>query len=222
MTKVLVIEDDPAILRGIQDSLSFEGYDVIIAADGDSAYHSLKAATPDLIILDLMLPDIYGVDLCRKLRAENVHTPILMLTAKDHETDRVDGLDSGADDYMTKPFSVRELLARIRAILRRTQHRPDEISEIQIGDVHIHFRRFEARRNGDPFEMTRKEFAILKLLAGREGEVVTREELLDDVWGAESYPVSRTVDYHIVGLRAKLESDPAHPRFIKTVHRVGY
>lgn len=222
MIKVLVIEDDPAILRGLADNLEFEGYDVSTATDGESGYRLHGNCKPDLIILDLMLPRMSGLEVCRKLRAEGTQTPILMLTARSDESDRVVGLDLGADDYMTKPFSVSELMARIRAILRRTRSSSELPADLRFGDVEVDFRRFAARRRGKVVEMTRKEFAILRLLASRSGEAVTRDELLNEVWGYESYPVSRTVDNHIAGLRAKLEADPAHPRFIRTVHGVGY
>jgi DNA-binding response OmpR family regulator len=222
MTRVLVVEDDRAILRGLVDSLRFEGYDVVTAADGEGGYSACKTHKPDLILLDLMLPGINGLELCRKLRAEGVQTPVLMLTARSQEADRIQGLDIGADDYMTKPFSVQELMARIRAILRRTQHLPNLPASVRFDDVDVDFRRFEAKRRGKSIEMTPKEFAILRLLTAREGQVVSRDELLDEVWGLDSYPVSRTVDYHVAGLRSKLEADPARPRYLRTVHGVGY
>jgi DNA-binding response OmpR family regulator len=222
MSKVLVIEDDAAILRGLADNLVHEGYEVVTATTGETGYSLQKSQNPDLIILDLMLPRMSGLELCRKLRSEGVQIPILMLTAKSEESDRVIGLDLGADDYVTKPFSLRELMARVRALLRRIHaesHLPDEL---QFGDVQVDFRRYVARRCGKLVEMTRKEYATLRLLVARAGEVVTREELLNEVWGYEAYPVSRTVDNHIAGLRAKLEKDPSRPVHIRTVHGVGY
>ena len=210
MTKVLIVEDDPAILRGLADNLRFEKYDVLTATDGEAGYQLQHAQNPDLIVLDLMLPRMTGLELCRKLRTEGQQVPILMLTARGEEADRVVGLDLGADDYVTKPFSVMELLARILP------------TDVSFGDVEIDFLRYVARRRGKPVEMTRKEFAILRLLGSRTGEVVTRDELLNEVWGVESYPVTRTVDNHIAGLRAKLEADPARPVYIRTVHGVGY
>ena len=222
MIRILVVEDDPAILRGLADNLKFEGYEVLTATDGETGYRLCGSEHPNLIVLDLMLPRMSGLELCRKLRSEGVQIPVLMLTAKSEESDRVLGLDLGADDYVTKPFSLRELLARVRALLRRAQ--PDEPlpSELRFGNVEIDFLRFEARRNGKSVEMTRKEYAVLRLLASRSGRAVTRDELLNEVWGYEAYPVSRTVDNHVAGLRAKLERDPANPQHIKTVHGIGY
>jgi DNA-binding response OmpR family regulator len=226
MTTVLAIEDDPAILRGLADNLRFEGYDVITATDGETGYRLQQERKPDLILLDLMLPRMSGFEFCRKLRGEGIQTPVLMLTARSEEPDRVLGLDLGADDYVTKPFSVRELMARVRALLRRSQPSSDGTpalpDELRFGDTEIDFRSYEARRNGAPVEMTRKEFAILRFLASRAGEVVTRDDLLNEVWGYESYPSSRTVDNHVAGLRAKLERDASQPEHIKTVHGVGY
>jgi two-component system response regulator VicR len=222
MTTVLAIEDDPAILRGLADNLRFEGYEVITASDGETGYSLQKEHKPDLILLDLMLPRMSGFEFCRKLRGERNQTPILMLTARSEEPDRVLGLDLGADDYVTKPFSVRELLARVRALLRRSQPRADMPDELRFGDTEIDFRSYEARRDGELIEMTRKEFAILRFLAAHPNEVVSRDDLLNEVWGYESYPTSRTVDNHVAGLRAKLERDTSQPVHIKTVHGVGY
>ena len=222
MTMVLTVEDDPAILRGVSDNLRFEGYDVITASDGETGYALQREKKPDLIVLDLMLPRMSGLEFCRKLRAEGIQTPILILTARSEEPDRVLGLDLGADDYVTKPFSVRELMARVRALLRRSQPHSDLPDDLRFEDVEIDFRSYEARRSGQPIEMTRKEFAILRYLASRAGEVVTRDDLLNEVWGFESYPTSRTVDNHVAGLRAKLEQNSSEPEHIKTVHGVGY
>jgi DNA-binding response OmpR family regulator len=223
MSLVLVVEDDPAILRGLKDILRAERFDVIAAIDGETGYRFALDKNPDIVILDLMLPEMSGLEVCRKLRAEGFRTPILMLTARGEETDRVLGLDLGADDYVTKPFSVRELLARLRALLRRTQTPQAALpDELRFDDVVIDFRRFEALKHGAAIEMTPKEFGILRMLAARAGEVVTRDDLLNGVWDYESYPTTRTVDTHMASLRAKLEDDPATPRRLITVHGVGY
>ena len=230
MITILAVEDDPAILRGLSDNLRFEGYEVVTATDGETGYRLQRERKPDLILLDLVLPRMSGLELCRKLRGEGIQTPILMLTARSEEPDRVLGLDLGADDYVTKPFSVRELMARVRALLRRSQPGADGGPEgasglpddLCFGEAEIDFRSYEARLGGKPVEMTRKEFAVLRFLASRAGEVVTRDDLLNEVWGYESYPSSRTVDNHVAGLRAKLERDASQPEHIKTVHGVGY
>jgi DNA-binding response OmpR family regulator len=223
MSLIAVVEDDRSILRGLKDNLEMESYKVITAMDGESGYRLVTEAKPDLILLDLMLPKLSGYELCRKLREKGLTTPILMLTARGDEADRVLGLDIGADDYVTKPFSIRELLARIRALLRRTQPAESVLpDQLGFADVVVDFRRFEASRSDMKLELTRKEYGVLRLLAARAGEVVTRDELLSEVWGFESYPSTRTVDNHIAGLRAKLEANPAEPKHLLTVHRVGY
>ena len=222
MIKVLVVEDDPAILRGLADNLRFEGYEVFTAPDGEAGARLQRTHKPDLIVLDLMMPKLGGLELCRRLRGEGIETPILMLTARSEESDRVAGLDLGADDYVTKPFSVKELMARVRALLRRVQPQQNLPDSLRFGDVEVDFKRFEARNKGELVEMTRKEFAVLRFLASRAGEAATRDELLNEVWGFEAYPVSRTVDNHIASLRAKLEADPADPVYLRTVHGVGY
>jgi DNA-binding response OmpR family regulator len=222
--RILVVEDDLAILRGLKDNLEFESYEVLTASDGETGYSLVKEKKPDLVILDLMLPRMNGYDLCRKVRGEGITAPILMLTARGEEKDRVTGLDLGADDYVTKPFSVPELLARVRALIRRVEQskRGDLPGELHFDDVAIDFKCFEARRAGEVLEMSRKEFGVLRLLAARPGEVVRRDELLDEVWGYDQFPTTRTVDNHIALLRGKLERDPAHPRRILTVYGVGY
>ncbi len=223
MSRVLVIEDDAAILRGLADNLSFESYEVLTASDGESGLRLLREQKPDVVILDLMLPRLNGYEVCRKARAEGLSMPIVMLTARGDESDRIVGLDLGADDYMTKPFSVRELLARIRALLRRAHPAASSGPDVlRFGSFVVDFKRYEATRDGAPLEMTRKEFGVLRLLAGRAGEVVTRDELLNEVWGYEALPTTRTVDNHIASLRAKLEAEPAEPRHLVTVHGVGY
>ena len=222
MTRILVVEDDPGILRTVADNLKYEKYDVVTAMDGEVAYALRQSHPPDLMVLDLMLPRMSGLELCRKLRTEGDQVPILILTARSEEADRVLGLDFGADDYVTKPFSVPELMARIRALLRRTRSASSLPATLKFGQVEVDFKRYVARRRGKPIELTRKEFELLRFLASREDTPVTRDELLNKVWGFDFYPVTRTVDNHISGLRSKLERDPAKPVYIQTVHGVGY
>jgi two-component system, OmpR family, alkaline phosphatase synthesis response regulator PhoP len=222
MSKVLVVEDDPGILRTVADNLRFEQYEVITATDGETAYVLHQREQPDLIVLDLMLPRMSGLELCRKLRTEDTQVPVLMLTARGQEADRVRGLDLGGDDYVTKPFSVPELMARVRALLRRASVGPAGPATLKFGQVEIDFGRYTAHRGGRSIVMTRKEFALLRFLASREDAVATRDEILNKVWGMESYPITRTVDNHISSLRSKLEADPARPVHIQTVHGVGY
>ena len=224
MKRILVIEDDAAILRGLKDNLEFEHYEVMTASDGEQGYALIRERKPDLVILDLMLPRMSGFEVCRKIRAEGGSVPILILTARGEEMDKVHGLNIGADDYMTKPFSVPELLARIQAIFRRaanskSSHLPDEV---HFHDVTVDFLRFDARKAGLPLGMSRKEFGVLRLLAARAGEVVTRDELLDQVWGFDRFPTTRTVDNHLALLRSKIEDDPARPRYLITIRGVGY
>jgi DNA-binding response OmpR family regulator len=222
MTRVLIVEDDPAILRGLKDNLLVESYEVLTASEGEAGYRLIREQQPDLVILDLMLPGMSGYEVCRRLRNEGNRTPILMLTARGEEADRVLGLDLGADDYVTKPFSIRELLARVRAIVRRLNPPKALPEELRFDDVVVDFRRYEARKSGQRVEMTRKEFGVLQYLAARSGEVVRRDELLEDVWDYRNYPTTRTVDNHVLALRAKLEQTPAEPRHLITVHGVGY
>ena len=196
---------------------------MIAATDGDSGYRLAMEKKPDLIILDLMLPNMSGFEVCRRLRAAGLSTPLLMLTARGEESDRVLGLDLGADDYVTKPFSIRELLARVRALLRRTQTQDTKLpDEVRFDDVVVDFRGFVASKGGSAVEMTPKEFGVLRLLAARVGEAVTRDDLLSDVWGQDGSPTTRTVDTHVASLRAKLEDDPSTPKRLMTVHGVGY
>jgi DNA-binding response OmpR family regulator len=222
MTRILIIEDELPLQRALADNFSFESYEVLTASDGDSGYRLAKEKNPDLVILDLMLPRMSGYDVCRQLRAEGIATPILMLTARGEEADRVVGLDLGADDYVTKPFSVRELNARVRALLRRPAPRTTLADELRLEGIEIDFRSYVATRDGSPLDMTRKEYHLLRLLVSRAGEAVTRDDLLNEVWGQETYVTARTVDTHVANLRAKLERDPRHPEYLITVHGVGY
>ena len=222
MTKVLIIEDEPNMVLGLKDSCEYEGYEVCVARDGKEGLEKATTEKPDIILLDVMLPLMSGIDVCRTLRARGIETPILMLTARSQEIDKVVGLEVGADDYVTKPFSIKELLARIRAHLRRAAKQVVGIESFTFGNVELNFRKYTARKGGQALELSAREFEILRYLIRRRGEIVTRDQLLDEVWGYESTPVTRTVDNHIARLRQKIEQDPSEPQHIITVHRLGY
>ena len=222
MQKILLIEDEQAMVRALQDAFEHHGYSVKNAGDGETGLDLARSEHPDLILLDVMLPGQDGFEVCRRLRAGGCTAPILMLTARSEEVDRVVGLEIGADDYIVKPFSTRELLARVKAHLRRSAHAPPETARCEFGDVSVDFAGSVISRAGEPVELTSTELTILKLLVDRKNEVVSREQILNHVWGYETYPESRTVDTHILNLRHKLEGDPRKPRFILTVHGLGY
>ncbi len=221
MPKVLIIEDEPDMQLGLRDTCEYEGYDVLVASDGETGVQQALENRPDLILLDVMLPKMSGLDVCRRLRNEGVRTPIVMLTARGQEMDKVIGLEVGADDYVTKPFGVKELLARIRAHLRRNGS-GTSIEQYSFDDIELNFKTYEARRAGKPIEISPREFDTLRFLILHEGEIVTRDQLLDQVWGYNVFPLTRTVDNHIAKLRHKLEASRADPRHILTIHRVGY
>ena len=222
MPRVLIIEDELPMCTALSDLLTAEGHRVLTAANGADGLERAIAEQPDLILLDVMMPRLDGFALAQELRRLGRSTPILMLTAKGQVGDRVRGLDAGADDYLAKPFSGDELLARVRALLRRTRRGTAAPTRLVLGEVEVDFARLEARRQGVALHLTAKEFALLRLLAETPGEPVTRERFLDVVWGVNAFPTTRTVDTHMASLRAKLESDPERPRFLKTVHGVGY
>jgi len=222
MSRILIIEDEPVLLRALSDGFRFESHEVITASDGETGYRLAKERQPDLVVLDLMLPRMSGYEVCRNLRAQGVNIPIVMLTARGEESDRVTGLDLGADDYVTKPFSLRELNARVRALLRRAQPSRVASDELEFDDVVVNFRSYLATKGGCDMDLTRKEFHLLRLLASRAPDVVSREEVLKEVWGADTYVTNRTVDTHIANLRAKLERDAREPAHLITVHGVGY
>lgn len=222
MVRVLIIEDEPNMVLGLKDSCEYEGYEVFVARDGKEGLEMASTEKPDIILLDVMLPLMSGIDVCRTLRTLGIETPILMLTARSEETDKVVGLEVGADDYVTKPFSVKELLARIRAHLRRAAKQVAEIESFTFGDVELNFRKYAARKGGQALDLSPREFEILRYLIRRRGEIVTRDQLLDEVWGYDSTPVTRTVDNHIARLRQKIETHPSEPQHIITVHRLGY
>ncbi len=222
MKRILVIEDEPQMLLGLRDNLELEGYDVQTAADGDEGLHKASSTAPDLVILDIMLPKRNGFDVCRELRARNVSTPIVMLTARSAETDKVLGLELGADDYVTKPFSITELLARVRAVLRRSNPQRQATETVRIGDIDFDFRLHQARRGQTRVEFTAREFELLRYLVQHVGQVVTREQILNDVWGYEEYPTTRTIDNFVAKLRQKIEKAPHAPEHILTIHGSGY
>ena len=222
MAKVLIIEDEPNMVLGLKDSCEYEGYEVAVARNGKEGLEKATTEKPDIILLDVMLPLMSGIDVCRTLRTRGIETPILMLTARSQEIDKVIGLEVGADDYVTKPFSIKELLARIRAHLRRASKQVVDIENFSFGDVELNFKKYTARKGGQALELSAREFEILRYLIRRRGEIVTRDQLLDEVWGYRSTPVTRTVDNHIARLRQKIEQDPSEPQHIITVHRIGY
>ena len=221
--KILIIEDEEDIARGIKLNLLDEGYDVDIASDGTSGYEMALSKNPDLIILDIMLPGKNGLDICRDLRKDSIQTIIIMLTAKSDEVDKIVGLEIGADDYLSKPFSIRELIARIKAHLRRDERHSVFIPKIlKIKNGHIDFAHFKVIKNNRKSDLTSLEAEILKLLYSRQGEIVKREELFDEIWGYERYPNTRTIDNHILKLRKKIEDDYNHPTHILSVYGEGY
>jgi len=222
MKNILLIEDDPAILNGISEALKAEFYNVTAVDDGEKGYKTAKREKFDLIILDLMLPYKDGFEICRDLRKEEVATPIIMLTSKKEEVDKLVGLEMGADDYMTKPFSLKELLARIKAVLRRSQTSLFEPDEMSFGTININFKKQEAYKNGINVKLSSTEFKIIKYFISHEGEVITRNQFLDDVWGYDSFPTTRTVDNYILSIRKKLEDDPSNPMHFLTIHTAGY
>ncbi len=222
MSRILIVEDEPALLHALAENFRFESYEVFTAEDGEAGLRLVKEKKPDLLILDIMLPRMSGYDLCRRLRAEGVEIPVLMLTARGEEADRVVGLDLGADDYVTKPFSVRELGARVRALLRRARRLHALPDSMNFGEITVDFRSYVAKKGQRVLDLTRKEFQLLQVLVARSPDVVSRDDLLDEVWGQDCYPTTRTVDTHIANLRVKLETNARKPRHILTVHGVGY
>ncbi|HYO62502.1 MAG TPA: response regulator transcription factor [Pyrinomonadaceae bacterium] len=222
MRKVLIVEDDQAMAVALRDGFAYEGYTVQVARDGTTGLRMAGEKGLDLVILDVMLPRLSGLDVCKQLRGAGNTTPIIMLTARGQEIDKVLGLKTGADDYVTKPFSFLELMARVEAVLRRAAKPSERVESVQFGDVDVNFRNFEATKGGRPLELSPREFKMMKYFAEHRGEVVSRDQLLDNVWGYDGLPLTRTVDMHIAKLRQKIEDTPGDPHFIITVHRVGY
>jgi DNA-binding response OmpR family regulator len=217
--RVLVIEDDASIARLLRDNLEYEGFTVECARDGDDGLRRVASFQPDLVLLDLMLPGTQGFDVCRALGAKPRRSAVIIITAKASRTAKIEGLNCGADDYVTKPFAFDELLARIRAVLRRSQPQTDTI---ELGGIVVDFRKFCAYKSGEKLDLRYREIELLRVLKERQGGVVTRDELLHLVWGYQNAPLTRTVDIFVARLRRKIEPDPHHPRFLKTVHGDGY
>ena len=222
MAEILIIEDEEGILMPLEDNLRLEGYEVESARDGAEGLALAAEGRFDLIVLDIMLPKLDGFEVCKRLRQDRIMTPILMLTAKSQEVDKVLGLELGADDYMTKPFSSRELLARIKAILRRADRPSGAEEAIRFGDIEIDFVKYEARKGGVPVPLTALEFSLLRFLIRNKGRVVDRNAVLDNVWGKDVFVDARTVDKHISLLRKKFEDDPQAPKHILGIRGIGY
>lgn len=220
--RILVVEDEPNMVAGLRDNFEFEGYEVLTARDGVEGLERALQESPDLVVLDVMMPRMSGLEVCRQLRAKRASIPIIMLTARGQEVDKVVGLELGADDYVTKPFSIRELLARVKAILRRTANLPKQQEEYAFGDIEVDLHRRRVLKAGKPLDISSKEFELLQYFIGHSGETLSRDRLLEEVWGYENYPTTRTVDTHLVRLRQKLEPDPEQPQYFLTVHGTGY
>ncbi|QIA09353.1 response regulator transcription factor [Draconibacterium halophilum] len=216
METILIIEDDISILRGLKDNLEYEGYTVFSETNGKNGLQCALERNPDLLLLDIMLPGINGYEICKRLKKENPDLPVIMITARGSEMDKVSGLDIGADDYITKPFSIPELLARVRAVLRRT-NTTKSFNEANFGNVHLDFKKFQAFVGKTEVSLSSKEFQILKYMVEHEGEAIHRHDLLNNVWGYDAMPTTRTVDNFILDLRKKLEANPSEPNHIISV-----
>lgn len=222
MAHILIVEDEEKMRLGLRDNFEFEEYEVDMAADGEEGLEKILNNSYDLILLDVMLPKMSGFDVCKEVRSHNIKTPILMLTAKGEEIDKVLGLELGADDYITKPFSLRELLARIKAVLRRSEPSTSTKKKVIIGKLTVNFATYEAYEMENPVPMSHKEIEILKYLWEHKNETIERDTLLNKIWGYDEMTTTRTVDNFILKLRQKIELDPAHPKHIITVHGIGY
>ncbi len=222
MKKILIIEDDPATVTGLQEGLRDEHFEITYSLFGQMGYEKAKSGEYDLIMLDIVLPDKSGIDICKDLRNAGISTPILMLTAKKEEIDKIIGLEIGADDYVTKPFSLREVIARVKALLRRPIEIKSTIEEYSFGNVYLNFKRHEAKKRNQPIELSKMEFELMNYFIQHEGEVIDRNKLLDEVWGYENYPSTRTVDNFILNLRKKIEDTPSEPKHLLTMHGAGY
>jgi len=217
--RILIIEDDPSITFMVRDNLEFEGFEVSSVADGSKAIQAVRSFSPDLILLDLMLPGLDGFEICSAISQSTLHIPVIILSARSQNADKVRGLQLGADDYVTKPFSLDELLARVHAVMRRTSSNP---TEVRLGDVHIDFTALRGTKGDKSLPLTHREFEVLRLLWIHRNKVVTRNQLLRTIWGYGEIPVTRTVDHFVARLRSKIEPDPRHPRYLQTVYGDGY
>jgi DNA-binding response OmpR family regulator len=220
--KILIIEDDPAIRTGLTETFTTEGYNVSDAETGTKGFELAGKHDFDLIVLDLILPGKDGIEICKDLRSDGVKTPIIMVTSRKEEIDKILGLEIGADDYVTKPFSIRELLARVKALIRRSTYEPGDIEEVAFANLKIDFKKQEMLKGENPVRLSATEYRILHYFIDHEGEVISRDKFLDEVWGYDSYPTTRTVDNYILSLRKKIEDDPAKPKHLLTIHKVGY
>ena len=222
MKKILIIEDDPAIRTGLKETFTTEGYNVSDAETGTKGFELAGKHDFDLIVLDLILPGKDGIEICKELRSDGVKTPIIMVTSRKEEIDKILGLEIGADDYVTKPFSIRELLARVKALIRRSTYEPGDIEEVAFANLKIDFKKQEMLKGENPVRLSATEYRILHYFIDHESEVISRDKFLDEVWGYDSYPTTRTVDNYILSLRKKIEDDPAKPKHLLTIHKVGY
>lgn len=222
MRRVLIIEDDQLTAIALSEGLASEGYETAIASDGATGLRLALERDFDIILLDLMLPKTSGFDVCQKIRQAGSRVPMIMLTARNLEIEKVQGLKLGADDYVTKPFSMLELTARLEAVLRRSSRQIESTERYQFGNISLDFKKYEATKGGAPLELSPREFSILKFLIEHRGEVIRREQLLDGVWAYNSFPTTRTVDTHIAKLRQKIEDFPNSPKYLITIHGVGY
>lgn len=221
--KILIVEDEPGIMLGIKDEFESEGYEVYTAENGEDGLAKVSRHKPDLLILDIMMPVLDGYEVCKRLRMQGDTTPIIMLTVKDKEIDKILGLELGADDYVTKPFSLRELLARAKAVFRRTEERVQEITSYSFGEIDLDFKKYEAKKGERDLELTPLEFHMLRLFIQKKEQVLSRDNFLDGIWGEDNLSVSfRTVDSHIANLRKKIEEDPSNPKHILSIRGVGY
>jgi len=220
---ILVVEDDAGIRIILEDALTSQGYAVVTAENGIKGLELARELKPDLVILDVMIPLLDGFEVCKRIRKEGIISPIMMLTVKEEEVDKVLGLELGADDYVTKPFSLKELLARVKALFRRVEEYQEGMSVYRFGNIELNFQKYESRKEGKQLDLSPLELKILKILVSRKGKVVTRDEFLDLIWGADNLNVShRTVDSHIAHIRKKVENDSSQPEFIRSVHSIGY